>query len=540
MKNILPLMKLLPAWIMLQVCFTTINASVSAGSIAFLQATLTAPYFRGIQLPPDENFISFSFTNGNENSETEIYRSLSPDSGYGLVQVVPAGVNYHYDETRKPRTTYYFKLRAIRNGEASDFSFVRFFTTGSKFYDPLLEAKAGATSIELVLTDMSYHDTAYEIWRVQSPEDILLTTIYASDSGQVFTFTDRGLSPNTGYFYKIDAHNKNPNFNKIYFYVATAYVQTTGPRITGFTLVDPDTDKDLAELSNKAVIPEAGRPNIRANTTDVTGSVVFYLNGIKRTENVAPYAYFFDSAGDYKPGSLTEGEYMLEAIAFSGNNGQGTQGNTLKIQFSVRKDFLVVYGFTLVDPATDEDIGELRAGDVVDASLKPNIRANTDAGSASVVFYLNGLKRTENESPYSFFHDANGDYKPGTLKPGHYILEATAYNQNNGQGSKGNPRKIEFTVTENGAQNTAATLSIYPNPVVHESVLEVFGEPGGMVRMNAIDPNGYNQSTFLYEGSLNDFGYLKKDLQLRALPKGTYVLMVTINEQLITQRFQVK
>jgi len=72
---------------------------------------------------------------------------------------------------------------------------------------------------------------------------------------------------------------------------------------------------------------------------------------------------------------------------------------------------------------------------VVSPPDQPNIIAKTSTRETeSVVFLLNGEKRIENNPPYAFFFDSNGDYCPGRLEPGDYELFATPYSRNNGPG----------------------------------------------------------------------------------------------------------
>ena len=502
------------------------------------EPALEAPVFSPPGFPVYEKDILLGFYNPNTDSETEIHISRLPDDGFSLLHIAGPGETIYYDSSLSPRTTYYFKLRAIRyEEEPSPYSAVTSYTTGSKFYYPVLKAEAMGTTIELTFYDRSYDDNSYDIWRELGSNATLLTTLSLSDSGQVITITDADRMPNTTYRYRVDAHTKGPN-NPFYNAVATASAQTlSGPLVTGFTLVDPASDEDLMELNDQDFISPAGNPNIRANTNDETSSVIFFLNGVQRTENEAPYAYFHDSKGDYRPGKLTSGHYILEATAYSGNNGSGIRGNTLSIEFFVDdiNENLEVHSFTLVDPDTDEDIGTLNDGDVVDAGMLPNIRANAGPETESVVFYLNGIERTENQEPYAYFYDNNGDYRPGGLAPGENILEATAFSRNNGQGTGGNTHSIRFTVVE----STMASVNLFPNPVVSYAELSVRGEAGSPVMIDLADEYGGKRRA-IHKGFLNDAGYLATDLKVDALPRGNYLLLIRVNGRSVAKRFLVE
>ncbi|MCL6273619.1 hypothetical protein M3P19_06335, partial [Muricauda sp. 2012CJ35-5] len=113
--------------------------------------------------------------------------------------------------------------------------------------------------------------------------------------------------------------------------------------IDGFTLMNADTDSPITELTNDIQINSqdlAGvNLNIRANTNpQLVGSVLLTLSGqvaASRNENVAPYALFGDISGDYLPGNLPLGSYVLSATPFTGANQTGTAGDSRTIQFSI-------------------------------------------------------------------------------------------------------------------------------------------------------------------------------------------------------------
>ena len=115
--------------------------------------------------------------------------------------------------------------------------------------------------------------------------------------------------------------------------------------IDSFTLINSETDADILELVDGAVIDFASIQglgvNIRANSdSDNIGSVVLQLSGpisTNRTEGVSPYALFGDNGGDYFDGSLPEGVYTLTATPYSEGGGNGDAGSALSIQFTVEQ-----------------------------------------------------------------------------------------------------------------------------------------------------------------------------------------------------------
>jgi hypothetical protein len=111
--------------------------------------------------------------------------------------------------------------------------------------------------------------------------------------------------------------------------------------VTGFTLVNANSDSDILTISNGSSfsLAQVGSAlNIRTNTAGTIGSVVMKLTGAKAvtaTESVAPYALFGDDRGNYNVGSLPAGSYTLSATPYSSSGGSGTAGTTFTISFTV-------------------------------------------------------------------------------------------------------------------------------------------------------------------------------------------------------------
>ena len=278
-----------------------------------------------------EKEIVLGYFNPNKNSQTEIWISRSPDDGFVLARVEgPAeGYQVYYDDTRSPRTKYYFKLRAIRGDLKSDFSRVTSFTTGSEFFPPEIQAEAtDSWTIKITFYDRSYNDVDYIIQKEMGPGPEFWRSFSALDSGRVFHFTDELLEPNQTYIYRVDAYTQGPNMPR-YLAVASVTVQTPpAPVVFGFALIDADRDvMALGDLTDGAEIYAIEHPNLMAFTNQETESVVFTLNGRKRTENVPPYAYFYDINGDFKSGKLPAGAYELSATPYAGEQRYRKSGD---------------------------------------------------------------------------------------------------------------------------------------------------------------------------------------------------------------------
>lgn len=532
---------LLLALLNLQAAFG-IGSSKFGNARLLQEEGLSNAYFWNFVTAIYEKEIILGYVNPNENSQTEIWISRSPDDGFVLARVEGPAQGYlvYYDDTRSPRTTYYFKVRAIRGDLKSDFSSVMSFTTGSEFFPPEIAAEAtGPGTIEITFYDRSYNDVSYTIWKEGAGPEFR-KSFSAPDSGLVFHFKDEFLEPNQTYVYWVDAYTEGPNMPR---YMSLVHVTVSLPEsllIRSYLLVDADTDHEVGYVYDGAVIIPPEHPNIVAEASPGTGSVAFFLDGIKRIENEAPYSFFYDIKGDFKAGKLEPGEHELVATPYTGNNGEGIPGATSKINFTVKvpEGSLDIENFTLVDPNTGLDIKELRDGDLVDASVKANIRANTGDKASSVVFFLNGMRRTENEAPYAYFGDVGGVFNPGRLAEGPYVLEATAYSGNNATGAQGNKVTIAFAVAEN-EMNTFSSVQLYPNPIVNTSVIEILGHPEGSVRLEIIDQYGQKNS-LLFEGRLGNDGYLRKSMDVRSLTPGNYIMLVSVEDKVTTKRFSVK
>ncbi|MDO7852481.1 T9SS type A sorting domain-containing protein [Hymenobacter convexus] len=231
--------------------------------------------------------------------------------------------------------------------------------------------------------------------------------------------------------------------------------------VTGFVLVNADTDLDLITLTPGMVLDLNGLPtqnlNIRAEVDSPVGSVTFALSGAQAqaaTENLAPYALFSDFGGDYFAWTPPLGSYVLTATPFAAGGGTGPAGTPLTLSFSVVNSALAVTGFTLVNADTDLDLEALTAGMVLNTNTLPtqqlNIRANANpAVTGSVVFSLSGpvvWTATENVAPYALFSDLLGDYFGQPLLPGTYSLTATPFSAPAGAGVAGAGLTLNFSV----------------------------------------------------------------------------------------------
>jgi hypothetical protein len=118
----------------------------------------------------------------------------------------------------------------------------------------------------------------------------------------------------------------------------------TGQYVVSFTLVNADTDQDIATLTEGYVINYAAigtqNINIRANTSPATvGSVRFGYDGNPnyKVETSPPYAIASDSNGNYFAWSPAPavGPHTITGTPFTQSGGNGTAGATLTVNFVV-------------------------------------------------------------------------------------------------------------------------------------------------------------------------------------------------------------
>ena len=117
-------------------------------------------------------------------------------------------------------------------------------------------------------------------------------------------------------------------------------------RVTGFTLFDHAAGRDVAPLTEGAVLPaqSSDRLNIRAAVAGAAGSVGFALSGrasAAGTENVAPW-YLFGDLGNRGARAFPAGTYTVTATPYPQANLGGAPGRALSVTFRVKAHELAV------------------------------------------------------------------------------------------------------------------------------------------------------------------------------------------------------
>lgn len=229
--------------------------------------------------------------------------------------------------------------------------------------------------------------------------------------------------------------------------------------VTGFMLVDTDTDTDIAPLIQDDLLDLNALPtnlSVRAITLpEIVGSAVFTLDFVVvRTENVAPYTLAGDADGDFNPFDFEEKTYRISARPYTNADGEGTAGSSLMINFRVIRG-PAIDTLLLINAETDTIIEQLFNDSTLNLATLPsslNIAVETlPAITGSVVFGLNGDStfRTENGFPYALGGDNPvGDHIPFDLSPGSYQLTATAFDGASATGQSGSTKTFAFDVID--------------------------------------------------------------------------------------------
>ncbi|MDB5297374.1 MAG: polymorphic rane protein, partial [Phycisphaerales bacterium] len=247
----------------------------------------------------------------------------------------------------------------------------------------------------------------------------------------------------------------------------------TTPVVSGVTLVNAATDKDVGPLTGGLVVNQAqvgDQLTVRANLTGVTsGSLKFALDGsYTRTESSAPYSLFGDNAGpDYLPGPLPVGSHQLVITPYAGAAGTGAVGTPVTISFTVvNQPPPAVSALTLVNASTDADAGAMFNGRTINlAETGPqlSIRADTApaAAAGSVRFSVDGVSvRVDNGPLFSIGGEAGTDYLPWTPTVGTHRLVATAYAGPDGTGAAGPAKTVDFTVVNQPPPAVASVMLV--------------------------------------------------------------------------------
>jgi large repetitive protein len=133
----------------------------------------------------------------------EIERRAGSGSFVPLATVA-AGVTQYDDETVQPDRAYGYQVRACGAAGCSAYSVVATVIMPPLPPGGLEAATVSTTAIELSWSDESATETGFEVWRRVDGGDFARI---ATPGAGATTYADQGLSPNTGYMYRVRACN---------------------------------------------------------------------------------------------------------------------------------------------------------------------------------------------------------------------------------------------------------------------------------------------------------------------------------------------
>lgn len=254
-------------------------------------------------------------------------------------------------------TPFYWKVLATNDAGSSSFSSPWTFTTKINNITETIPV----TGISISPTKASLEiSKTLQLTSTLSPSNASNKTVtWTSSDPSIAGVSSTGLV--TGIksgSVNITAKSQDGNFTA----TSQITVSTSVPLgISGFTLVNADTDSDISTISNGNIIDinqiKGFNLNIRVNTNPTTvGSVSIKLTGPVSesiTENEVPYSLFGDSRGNYNGKILPEGNYTLEAIPYSDTDLGGTKGNLLSISFTIGQKVIAPTAPTLTSPTNN-------------------------------------------------------------------------------------------------------------------------------------------------------------------------------------------
>lgn len=161
--------------------------------------TATALSTSSIRLDWTENSIN--------ESNVVVERSLNPHSGFTTIATLPTNANSLMDNNLSENTTYFYRVRVVKNTFSSALSNVANATTLLNAVSNLVANAIGQREISLQWNDNSTNELGYVIER--SPSAMLGFSTLISLPPNSVGYTDTGLNSDTQYFYRVYAVSSN-------------------------------------------------------------------------------------------------------------------------------------------------------------------------------------------------------------------------------------------------------------------------------------------------------------------------------------------
>jgi hypothetical protein len=192
------------------------------------------------------------------------------------------------------------------------------------------EALSNGT-VKFTFTNTTGHDITYgDLIRegVSYTQNGSIITDFTVAAGETYTYIDDDVLAGETYRYIFEYILEGES--EYQFYFDTVETFATVPSLGTFLLTAPGyPDEPYETLTDGYTINMSG-VNIQVEANDLTGSVVFYLNGKKYHDNTAKFTVFREGKAD-----LQNGSYTLDAIAYPEKNGKGVPTDTATVVFNV-------------------------------------------------------------------------------------------------------------------------------------------------------------------------------------------------------------
>jgi hypothetical protein len=272
------------------------------------------------------------------------------------------------------------------------------------------------------------------------PAKAVVPTGYLPDSGAAFG--NRGYGLQYGWNVKVD-QTRDQNVHSDQRYDTFNHMQKSGQNYT-WELAVPKGSYELL-----LVMGDPKHAN-STNSVNVEGTVINDPDGQDNFDEYTVTVTVNDGRLTIKPASGAQNaKIAFIHIMQAGTSPTPAPGpGTPPPGPGTPPPGQAVVSFTLINPATNQDIQSLASGDTLDLSKLPqsvSVRANTNPPTVgSVQFIVDGVNyRIENVSPYTL----HGDNSPNSnLVLGQHTLAAIPYTQANGSGTAGKALAVTFNV----------------------------------------------------------------------------------------------
>ena len=286
----------------------------------------------------------------------------------------------------------------------------------------------------------SYDDprdpVSYRILRAITTQGAALH-VHVADTGNASqAYVDIEVRPGETYAYRVMAIYEGgeiSDWSPEEWLTVPADYRPPPPAITGFTLVDADSGRDIQVLNNGSrayLASSAIRINIRADVEYAAkiDRVEMALAGKQPATGTAASAPYllFGTAG----GGLPSGAYQVTATPYAKASFGGQKGTPLTVDFLVVGDDAIT-SFTLVDATDGEDILAIGDGEKLSFArlttnrfnIRADVRDPSRVGSVrSVLTGAQSAERTDNAAPFTLYGD-----KGSRLQNGAYRISGTSH-----------------------------------------------------------------------------------------------------------------